>query len=195
MDYSLTTVTEPICEPVTPDLVKLHARIDLDVEDALIGEWIQAAREYAEDHTGRAWVTQTLKMIMCGFPHCSRNIELPVEPVSSVSSVKYYDQSGSLTTLVAGTDYQVWLDHSPPLIAPMPTKTWPYPQTNKLGSVEIVFVAGYGANSGWPARANQAIYTTLTYWNKNRGDGWDATVLGLPQGAIALLDSLWTGAY
>lgn len=194
MDYSLSTVTAPTSEPVTTTNAKLHARIDLAVEDALVADWIKAAREYAEEHTGRAWVNQTLKMVRDSWP-CGGTLNLPREPVSAVNSVKYRNTDGTLTTLVADTDYQVWLEHSPPLIAPYPGTVWPTLQTDKLKAIEVEFVAGYGSSSGWPARANEAIYLTLTYWNRNRGDGRDPTMMGLPEGAIRLLDSLWTGAY
>lgn len=191
---ALSVVTPPASEPVTAANAKLHARIDLSAEDALVSRWITAAREYAEEHTSRAWVNQTLKLTLDSWP-CDGKIRLPREPVSAVNSVKYRATDGTLTTLVADTDYQVWLEHSPPLIAPAPGEVWPTLQTDKLKAIEVEFVAGYGASSGWPARADEAIYLTLTYWNRNRGDGRDPTMLGLPEGAIRLLDSLWTGTY
>lgn len=194
MNYGLSVVTAPLREPVTVEHAKLHARIDLDTEDALVARWITAAREYAEEHTGRAWVNQTLKLTLDDWP-CDGCIRLPRDPVPSVSSVKYRDVNGTLTTLVADTDYQVWLEHSPPLIAPAPNKVWPPLQTGRLKAVEVEFVAGYGASSGWPARADAAIFATLTYWSRNRGDGRDPTMRGMPEGAIAILDNLWTGAY
>lgn len=204
--YGLVTTIGPTIEPVDVQTAKLHARIDLDVEDGLVAKWIQSAREIAETHTGRVWVNQTMKLMLPGWPRDEANrhwfwgssrhpIRLPREPVSSITSVKYYDIGGTLTTLVADTDYQTFLEHSPPLIAPAPFKYWPYLQCEKLKPVEIVFVAGYGALNGWPARAEEAIFLTLTYWNRNRGDDRDPTMRGLPDGAIWLLDSLWTGTY
>ncbi len=194
MRTALSVVTPPAVEPVTPENAKLHARIDLDVEDALVARWITAAREYAEEHTGRAWVNQTLLLTLDAWP-CEAEVCLPREPVSAVNSVKYRDTDGGLTTLAADDDYQVWLEHSPPIVAPAPQTVWPALQTGRKKAVEIEFVAGYGAASGWPARADEAIYMTLTYWNRNRGDGRDPTMAGLPEGAIRLLDNLWTGTY
>lgn len=197
--YGLITTVPPVLEPVTIANAKNHAKIDLATDDALVAKWITAAREMAEDHTSRAWVNQTLKLSLRCWPReCTMGlpaIRLPRDPVSSISSLKYYSTAGVLTTLVADVDFQTWLDHSPPLIAPAPGKVWPTCQTQKLGAVEVVFVAGYGASSGWPARAEEAIYLTLTYWNRNRGDDRDPTMMGLPDGAIRILDSLWSGSY
>lgn len=199
--YGIVTTLGPAAEPVTVGDAKLHARIDLDVEDNLVVKWIRAAREYAEDHTSKVWANRTLKLTLPNWP-CEMHevaglyaIELPFQPVSSVTSVKYYNVAGVQTTLVQDVDYQTWLEFNPPLIAPAPARVWPTLQPQRFKPIEIVFVAGYGASSGWPARAEQAIFMAITYWNRNRGDGRDPTMLGLPDGAIRLLDSLWSGAY
>lgn len=193
-DSSLSLVTAPATEPVTIEAARLQARIDWDVEDALLGRWIQAAREHAEEYTSRAFVAQTLKYKISGWP-CGGVIKLPRAPVLTIDSVKYYDAAGVLQTLTVTTDYQTWIDHLPPLIAPAPGKCWPPVQCGRMNTIEIVFSAGYGQASGWPARAEQAILVTVAYWNTHRGDTEDPTTLGMPKAALALLDNLWTGSY
>lgn len=76
---------------------KAHLRVDTDAEDALISGWIQSAREEAERMSGQALVTQTWRMKMDAFPDCPE-IEIPLVPLTSVSSVKYVDTDGELQT-------------------------------------------------------------------------------------------------
>lgn len=190
MHYSLTTTSPPTSEPVSLALAKTHLRIDHDEEDELVKVWISAARRLAEEYTGKRWATQTLRMYLPGFPDGA--IELPVEPVSSVTSVTYKDTAGDSQTLVSGTDYQTWLDHSPPLILPEPDADWPDTEFDRAQAVTVTFVAGGGEV---PDMVKSAILLTLGYWDGNRGDGENAAEMGLPAGAKRLLDLLWTGSY
>lgn len=208
--YGLDTIAAPAEEPVSVDRAKLHLRVDHDVDDELIAAWIVAARELTETHTGRRWVEQGVKFTLADWP-CEEGgdqvglyglIRLPVQPVASVDTVKCYLPTGTLTTLVVNTDYQTWLDHRPPLIAPAPSKVWPPVQTQRLAAVQIEFTAGYGGAADVPEQAKAAILLCLGYWYENRGDGIDTTVamgmpetLGIPPGAKRLLDSLMTGGY
>lgn len=189
MDYGLELTAGPVVEPVTATEAKLHARIDLTTEDDLVDDWITAAREYAEIHCARAFAAQTWKLTL---PRWSQIIRLPVDPVISVTSVKYYDVAGVQQTLTAVTDYQLWLSHSPSLIAPAPATSWPSLQTDRFDPIEIIFVAG---TTDIPVRVKQAIYLMVTYWSENRGDGKDMSDRGMPAGARRLLDSMWSGRY
>src|SRR5262245_41313326 len=134
--YGLTVVTPPAIEPVDLDTAKRQLRIDHAVEDADLTRRIRAARELAEKHCGKAWLTQTLRLTLPGWP-CGlsgsagwlwagsdwgwlagwrwaegETIRLPVEPVQSITSVQYSDVSGVLQTFPSGS-LQSWLDHSP----------------------------------------------------------------------------------
>lgn len=197
--YGLSVVTPPAAEPVDLTRAKANLRVAHTADDALITGWITAARELTESHTGRRWVTQTLKLTLPEWPAADRpEIGLPVRPVSAVNAVRYYDVAGTLRTLDAA-GWQTWLDHGPPLVAPAPAAVWPTTQTDRLAAVEIEFVAGYGAAAAVPEGAKAAIQLCLAYWYENRGDGRDPHAtpesLGIPAGAKRLLDSLWTGEY
>ncbi len=200
MGYGLTLLTAPALEPVTASEAKLHARIDLSTEDALVAQWITAAREYTETHCSRKWISQSWRLTLNDWP-CEEHdwsdaIRIPFAPVSAITAVKYYSTAGVLTTLVADTDYQVWLEHHPPLVGPAPNTVWPTVQTDKMQAVWVELTAGYGTlATSVPAAVKEAIYLTLTYWSGNRGDGKDPTEMGLPPGAIRLLNSLGTGGY
>jgi uncharacterized phiE125 gp8 family phage protein len=201
--YGLTTTTPPAEEPVTLDAAKAHCVVGDDAEDDLFAAWIRAARELTESHAGRRWVEQGVRLTLADWP-CDDDgfggaVRLPFDPVLAVTGVAYYAADGTLTTLASGTDWQAWLDHVPPLVAPAPQKTWPVVQTGRLAGVRIEFTAGYGDAADVPESAKQAMLLCVGHWHGHRGDSDDPTrvpeSLGIPVGAKRLLDSLMTGAY
>lgn len=197
--FSLSTVTEPAAEPVSLDEMKLHLRVGDDAEDDLIESLTRAARRLTEKETNQRWVTQVLKLTLphwpCGQPFdgWENAIALPVGPVASVDEVRYYAFAGTLTTL-AGTGYQTWLDHSPPLVAPAPYSWWPTLQPGKLPAVEVEYTAGVPSDEV-PEDAVALIKLVVGYWYEHRGDGEDPTRLGLPPGAERLANMLSSRGY
>jgi hypothetical protein len=217
VSYSLVTTVEPAVEPLLRVDVKTHLRIDHTTEDTLVDSLIAAARRQVEKETGRRLVTQTLSLGLADFPRIwpwaiapgaepARKfvfpgrfvhgvIDLPVEPVQSVTSVKYYDPDGVQQTMTPTTDYLTWLAYSPPVVYTAPGSYWPLTQVGRLDTVEVVFVAGYGDASVVPAEVKAAMLLTIAYWFENRGDGPDPAEKGLPPAALRLLRSLDTGSY
>lgn len=197
--YGLTVITAPASEPVSLTLAKAHLRIDHTAEDDLITGWIKAARELTELYTGKRWVTQSLRLTLSEWPTDSTGgicgaIRLPVEPVSAITLFKHYDTGGTEQTLVADTDYQTWLDHSPPLVCPAIDDTWPDLQSGKVAPIKIEFTAGVAAGSV-PEGVKTAILMCIGNWDENRGDQNVSIARGLPPSAKAQLDFLWNGAY
>lgn len=183
-------------------------------DDDLISDLIVAASEQTEDETGRRWMPQVLQMTWHTFPYRSDKglqfqrdwwpgmfpgyypvIVIPYEPFQSVVSLSYYDMGGNQQTLTYGTDFEGWLDHSPPLLYPFPGTLWPFTQTGRLPGVTLQFNAGYTDITRVPAKARAAMRLAIGYWYEHRGDSEDPTELGLPAGAIRLLRSLHTGYY
>ncbi len=193
--YELTTTVEPAEEPVTVAAAKLNARVDHAEDDSLWAFWVAAARRLTERETGRRWVTQTCRLVLPAWP-ADGLIRLPVSPVQSVTSVKYYDAAGVQRTLTADTDYRAWLGRERPLVYPPAPAYWPDLYDGRLDRIEVVFVAGYGAAAAVPAEAKAAVLLCAGFWNENRGDaGESATALGLPAGARRLLQSLDARGY
>ncbi len=188
--YGLVTLTPPASEPVSLELAKAHLRIDHDEENDLIRAWIAAARQLTESYTGRRWVSQSLRLTREGFP-AGEPIRLPVEPVSAVTLLKYRDTDGTEITLAGGA-YQTFLEHSPPLIAPLPDESWPDTEAGRLAAVTVEFTAGGGEI---PEAVKAAILLTIGMWDENRGDQNRLIADGLPPGARRLLDLMWTGSY
>lgn len=204
--YGLTRVTPPAEEPVSLERARQHLRVAVTDDDPLIASWLRAAREMTEDHTGRAWVTQGCRLSLADWP-CPEDdgagsyggvIRLPVRPVSAVSAVKYVATDGTLTTL-AGSGWQAWLDHCPPLVAPAAEQVWPPVKTGQLAAVQVEFTAGYGSAAAVPETAKAAMLLCLGFWYEHRGDSQEplgmARELGLPAAARNLLTTLMTGQY
>lgn len=102
---ALAIVTHPAIEPVSRAEAKWHARIDQPDENHLIDAYIVAARRQYEKDTGRTPVNTVYDFTVDRFPE-ERWIPLPRIPVSSVSSVKSYDENDAETTMSSG-DYRV----------------------------------------------------------------------------------------
>lgn len=179
--YSKVT-TAPSAEPVTSTEAKLHLKVDHTTDDTLITILIQAAREAVEQHTNRSLITQTRTIKMDTFP-ISDTISLPNGPLSSVTSVKYYDTSEVQQTL-SSTLY--WTDSTSNIPRIVVKTSWPaiYDMPN---AVEIVYITGYGASgSSVPQPLKQAILLIIGHLYENREQVGDIKY-ELPFGASVLM--------
>lgn len=154
-------------EPVPLEEARLHIKADSDTtEDALIEAWITAAREVAEQYTGRALAVQTLEMALNDFPsEGCQVIELDMPPVASITSVKYTDAAGVEQTVASG-DYALSLYGEACALAPTYGKYWPSPQEIP-DAVRIRYVTGYTVA---PKAVKAAILLMVAFLYENRGD-------------------------
>jgi len=158
----LQLVTPPSEEPVSLAEAKLHLRVDVDDDDALIGALITAARQAAETQTGRQLTTARWKLVLDAFPGPSlmgvpagASFSLPAHavllakcPVQSVVAIHYLDMNGD-PQAVPSSDYVLDAACEPARVTPVFGKTWPatLPQ---IGAVGVIFDAGYGTASAVP---------------------------------------------
>ena len=147
MRLSLKTAAAALAMDWTNE-VKGHLRLDTDDEKARVEAILMpAAIAHAEAVTQRQLINATWTLYLDVFPADSVPIELPKPPLSSVTSVKYNDASGTQQTWSA-TNYTVDKPAGdrcvPGRIVPNLGVTYPstYGQPN---DVEIEYVAGYGA--------------------------------------------------
>lgn len=126
-------------EPITLADAKLHLRVDLSTDDDLITALIKAAREQCEHETGRALAPQTLRLSLDKFP--DDGIELPMPPVTSVTSIEYVDTAGNPQTL-SGSDYYLDDEQEPSWIVPAYGLDWPG-TNDEANAVVVTYVAGY----------------------------------------------------
>jgi uncharacterized phiE125 gp8 family phage protein len=150
-------------EPVSLWEAKLHLRVDFDEDDTLIASLITAARQAAETLTGRQFVTARWKMVLDSFPGPSlmgvpagqsfslpgHAVLLPKCPVQSVIAINYMDMGGALQTMPASS-YTADAACEPARVTPVFGQIWP-PTLPQIGSVGVIFDAGYGAASDVPA--------------------------------------------
>ena len=152
----LQLVTPPTEEPVSLQEAKLHLRVDLDEDDALILALISSARQASETITARQFITARWRLVLDGFPGQCGMADLPERgfsipnhaillfkcPVQSVISIQYLDMNGQLQTMPP--DHYV-LDSAcePARITPVFGQIWPV-SLPQIGAVSVTFDAGYG---------------------------------------------------
>jgi uncharacterized phiE125 gp8 family phage protein len=140
---ALTVITGPAEEPISVAEAKASPslRVAVATDDTDIGTLITAARKLAETYTLHAFVTQTLELVLDGFP--TGGIVVPMPPLQSVTSIKYIDTDGTEQTLSA-TLYAVDTDSTPGMIVPAYDETWPTDVRDQINAVRVRFVAGFG---------------------------------------------------
>jgi uncharacterized phiE125 gp8 family phage protein len=145
---ALKLITAPTVEPISLTEAKEHLRISHSDEDNIISLYIRAARQYVEGpygYLGRALVTQTWDLILDEFP--DNEIKIPLPPLQAVSSVNYFDATGTELT-VSTDDYYVDTASDPGWIVPV--DSWPTGVLDAVNSVRIRFVAGYPVTADSP---------------------------------------------
>lgn len=200
---ALKLTSPPAAEPVALAEMKLYLKVESAIidDDALITALITSARRQAEEHTGRALVTQTWSMLLDGpgglsaeeedaweeltrstfIPERYRAIVLPRPPLQSVTSVKYYDEDDAEHTW-ASTNYRLDTYSEPGRILLASGGSWPSGLRAQQGFL-VEFVAGYGDASAVPEDIKTAILMMVAHWYENR------EAQEMPAGAKRLLAS------
>lgn len=186
MGYKLKT--GPSVEPVSSTEAKLHLKIDSDTtDDTLIAALITAARETAENYTGRALINQIWELAINEFPD-DDFIELPPSPLSSITSLIYQDADGVNTTASSSTLYEPDLYSVPGRLCLRYGQAWPTARDIQ-NSITVTYVSGYGsAGSSVPGAIKAAILLIIGHLYENR-EAVDLNNLEeLPMGAKFLLE-------
>jgi uncharacterized phiE125 gp8 family phage protein len=180
-------VTPPSVEPVLLADALSQARIDTSADDTLVGYLITAARQWAENYTGRAFVTQGWQMALDMWPSAEElwwdgvregpvtgldrvnAIALPRPPLQSITSVQYFDDCDNAATWPA-SNYFVDTVREPGRLVLRLDATWPVPSRLANGIV-ISYVAGYGADGTYvPEQIKTAIRQLIAHWYEHRGE-------------------------
>lgn len=187
---ALRRTTDATVEPWTAAEIKRHLHGVAESElDADIEQKITECRQAAEVFLNRSLITQTWQLNLDDFPAADGGlIRLRKAPVSSLSSVKYYDADGVQQTLVSGTDYQVEYASEPARLMPEPGTTWPSVETDRLNAVEVIYVAGYGAAAtDVPGPIRRAIALMVGHYYEHREEVSELKLAKIPAGAERLL--------
>jgi uncharacterized phiE125 gp8 family phage protein len=170
---------------ITTAVAKAHLKVDVSDDDTLIDNLINAATQIAEDYTNRYFINTTLKMVGDKWDDIT---ELYKSPVSSVSSIKYYDSDNSQQTL-ASSVYLVDLVSKPCNISLKVDQSFPDLADRKM-AVEVNYVVGEGgAGSDVSDLVKEAVLLMVGHWYQNR----EAVVIGriateIPMAAKMILD-------
>lgn len=179
-------------EPLTRTEAKANLHVAHDGDDLRIDSLIIAAREYVEVWTGRSLVPQTITLKLDCFPGYQHDyaIRLPRGPVTTFTSIAYYDQNNVSQTL-ASTEYQAALSSEPARVVPVSLAIWPVTY-DRLEAITVTYVAGYATPAAVPERIKQAMHLLIAHWYLNRepvGNVGQEIEFSLR----ALLGASWTG--
>ena len=139
---SLALISGPTAEPITLAEARAQVRVSDAYSDAQLAALMFAAREWAQGYTRRQLVTQTWDYHLHCFP---MEIRLPIGPVQSITSIKYYDTSNVQQTLSTAY-YQSDLVSVVPRICEAYNYEWP-DTYDRYNAVTVRFVAGYGSQA------------------------------------------------
>ncbi len=154
-------ITAPSTEPVTVAEIKAHLRVTNSADDTYLGTLLAAAREYAEQQTGRALADQTREYTADAFPS-NGVLRLGLSPVVSISSVKYLDELGAEQTL--STDvYTVDTQSEPGALVLNVGQDWPG-TAGLPASVRVRYVCGATPRP----LLKQAILFIAAHWYEQR---------------------------
>lgn len=205
--HAIREVTQPNATPVTLAQVKAHLQIQHNLDDDDLQSKLWAATQHAERETNLWFLPRTLEIgleyfgpVMWGDARLVAinrtfaggvHLELPVWPVRSLTSIQYIDATGTEQTWPTN-QYQFWIDHRPPLIAPAYGVTYPVTRPGQLRAVRVTVEAGYADANSVPYAAKEAVKLIVAHnYAGNKGDGKDPTgELGIPPGAVRLLKYL-----
>lgn len=163
----LTIKTAPVDEPLTTADAKAHLRVDHDDENAVIDEYVKAARSAVEAFLKGPLLPTVFRYTLDGFP---AEICLPVGPVLAAAEVAiaYVDTAGASRTL-ATDDYQVSTGEKT-RIRPAYSKTWPTTRP-QFDAVTVTFTAGHAAAADIPPAVMGALRMTLGHFYEEREVG------------------------
>lgn len=160
----ITVISGPAEEPVTVSGMRDQLRIDTSDSDTLLGLQITAAREWIEDYTGRALVTQTLDY---STNTLSDSMLLPRSPVQSITSITLLDED-DVETAVSTTAYRLDTTSVPHRTVRKINEDYPSVDLANANAVTIRIVAGYGDETAVPESMKAAIKLLVSHWFENR---------------------------
>jgi len=187
----LKVKTEPTQEPVTLQEVKEYLRVDDATDERVIRPYIESARRFCEEHTGRALMTQTLTLFLDAFEdidnplwegtrtgpylnYYKNYVVLPRSPVVSVTHVKTYDDADTATTLAA-SKYYLDSAREPSRIVMRTGESFPS-ALRVANAIEVEYITGYTTQYNVPEPMRLGILQHIAYLYEHRGDMYDASL-------------------
>jgi uncharacterized phiE125 gp8 family phage protein len=197
--FGITVITPPSEEPLTLDEAKSHLRFYAEHEEDLIRSLIIASRMYCETFTGKAFITQELRLTRDCFPRNGCEIRLPRPPLLTLTPDATYTDLGFTYTDANGdeqdVDSDIYVVDTTPEVGRIGLaygETWPTDAIEQIGAVKVQYLAGYGDRHDVPKTIKQAMLLLIGHWFVNREAV--GNVGGAVQMAVnSLLGTAWTG--
>lgn len=190
---SLVVKTPPAAEPISLAEAKAHLRVDITDEDALIQNYIRAARTTLESTYDVAFVQQSLVLGRDYFPTSYNLGWSPTSgwaygdtwmsqydtmelrygyislrpPVQSITSVTYLDPATGNPVVWPSSNYMLDADSQPGRLTLALGKTYP-PTAPLMGAVKVEFVTGNPTPALVPDDQKQAIKLLCGHMYLNR---------------------------
>ena len=173
-------LTAPTAEPVTLDEAKLAARLgDSAAFDGLVPGLIAAARQLAEQATGRQLMAQTWRTELADWPATTDIIAVHQATAAAVS---YW--TGSTWATLAGSAYEFGAVDNGTALAPVIGTAWPSLADKAIGPrVRIDLTAGTTDAADVPDCVRLYIRAAVAYGIDNPGEPTP------PRSLASLLDS------
>lgn len=187
-------VTPPATEPVTAADLRTHLATDATaLPDPEANALIAEAREYIENASGLAFISQTWRLALDRWPagneawwdgvrdgsiadlygsNTLRTVELPKWPLASITSVTTYDEASNATSVTVADFFDVDLYSRPGRLSIKRGQTWPI-ALRPVNAIEIDYVAGYPNAAAVPNPMERAVKQLAAYLYAHRGDECD----------------------
>lgn len=183
----LVLTSAPADLMLTTAEAKLHLKVDDTTDDTLIAGLVKAATSHIENAVlHRSLINRTYDLYMDTFP-TGYTLELPMPPLSSVTSVKYTDKNNTEQTWAA-TNYKVVTTDDPGKIF---AKSFVFPlDLYWVNAAHITFVGGYGAaytNVPFYDDVQTAIKLIIGEWYEYRENISEKLLRTIPNGAMNIL--------
>ena len=195
--FRITPESDRVTWAITLAEAKTHLRIvsTHTDDDTYITELIKIAQSLVEAECSIYLTSQSLKAVADQWPE-NDVIDLGISSSSTTPTVKYYNESNVLTTLVKDTDYYIsnGLGVSQSLRI-YPVNTWPS-TFDKPDAIEIVFTSGIRStiiddNPGVFLLGKQAMYLIIGRYFEMRQDVVTGTMVSeMPLAAKHIMNQI-----
>ena len=164
--------------------------------DPTLSGFITSARQYVEDFTRRAIMTQTWDYYLDAFP-AGNVIVLPFGNLQTVTSVKHKDTAGTETTMVVTTEYLAETNGTQFGGVVLPYGVgWPSGPFYPSNPITVRFVCGWSSAALVPDKIKTAVKMACAKLYEGRGEDIIGQTLVVNQAIESLLwtERLW-GAF
>ena len=162
--YKIKELAPPGFELITVEEAKTFLRISHAGDDAVLGGYITAARQFCETYTGQSLITRDYRMHVSKMKKPIDHIEIPKTPLVSVTDIRLVDSQG-VETIIPAETYTVDIDLA------CITFDRAITVSSETTALNIHFTAGHGTSAeDIPEALRQAVLIKTTHLYEFRGD-------------------------